>query len=415
MVYSSFKPKKNQKRRNTPMVKTKELADLTLKDLFKEVKDEESIWGDLKLEAKVFLKKLVNNTLGIEMRNYLQAEKHQRTAQRVSYRNGFYERDLETGFGLLENLEVPRSRDGQFKTNVFGNYCRRQSEVEALIKDLFLFGISTRKVSEILKPLLDFEVSATTVSNVCKELDREVAKYHSQKLEDKYPYLFLDGVVLKARNALEVKRRVVLVAYGITYTGHKELISFRQANYESEAEWSKFLGDLYRRGFRGENSKLIVVDGCPGLLQAIDMNYPYVPVQRCWVHKLRNIASYLPKKHFDCLKEVKAIYLAKNRRQAVQTYWSWAKKWREIAPKAVNCLEKDIDQMLTFFGFPKAQQIKLRTTNQIERCFVEVRRRTRPMSSFSNYASVDRIIFGIFSYENTKWKNKPLKEFTHNT
>lgn len=397
------------------MKQVKDLADLTLKDLFEEIKDEERVWGDLKLEAKFLLRKLVNNTLGIEMRNYLQASVYERTNNRVSYRNGFYGRDLETGFGLLEKLEIPRSRDGQFKTNIFEHYSRRQKEVEVLIKDLFLKGISTRRVGEIIEPLLGFEVSATTVSNVTKELDREVAVYHGRKLSDIYRYLFLDGIVLKARNALEVKKRFVLVAYGITHDGHKELISYRQATSESEGEWSKFLMDLQRRGLEGKFLKLVAVDGAPGLLKALDMTYPYVPIQRCWVHKLRNIASYLPKKHLDCLREVKAIYLADNRRAAINTYWSWAKKWRNTCPKAVECLEKDIDQLLTFFDFPKAHWIKIRTTNQIERVFVEVRRRTRPMTSFSNYSSVNRIIFGIFNYENTKWKKRPLKEFTQNT
>lgn len=393
----------------------KDLADLTLVDLFKEVKSEETIWGDLKLEARVFLEKLVNNTLGFEMKSYLQAEKHERTEKRVSYRNGCYQRGLETGFGLLKGLDVPRSRDGKFKTTIFARYSRRQAEVETLVKDLFLFGVSTRKVSEILRPLLGFEVSAQTVSNITKQLNKEVANYHNRPLEDKYTYLFLDGVVLKARNALEVKKRVVLVAYGITPLGKKELISFRQATYESENEWMKFLTDLYRRGLTGDNLELIIVDGCPGLLKSLDMNYPYIPIQRCWVHKLRNISSYLPKKHQDCLKEVKAIYLAESKKQAIEVYWSWAKKWREVVPRAVHCLEKDIDQMLAFFDFPKAHHKKIRTTNQIERCFVEVRRRTRPMTSFSNYKSVDRVVFAIFNYLNTKWENKLLKEFTHNT
>lgn len=393
----------------------KDLTGLTLVDLFKEIKDEESIWGDLKLEARFLLRKLINNTLGIEMRNYLQANEYERTDERISYRNGYYERDLETGFGLLDKLRVPRSRNSEFKSKIFSHYSRRQAEVETLIKDLFLKGISTRRVSEILEPLLGFEVSATTVSNTVKALDKEVAAYHNRKLSDIYRYLFLDGIVLKARNALEVKKRFVLVAYGITYSGHKELISFRQATSESEAEWGKFLGDLYKRGLEGKFLKLTAVDGCGGLLKALDMTYPYVPIQRCWVHKIRNIASYLPKKHLDCLKEVKAIYLAENRRAAINTYWSWAKKWRATTPKAVECLEKDIDQMLSFFDFPKNHWVKIRTTNQIERCFVEVRRRTRPMTSFSNYSSVDRIIFGIFHYENTKWKKRPLKEFTQNT
>ncbi|MDI6689041.1 MAG: IS256 family transposase [Actinomycetota bacterium] len=391
----------------------KDLADLTLTDLWKEVKDEENIWGDLKLEAQQVLKKLIRGVLEVEMVNYLQAEKHERTENRISYRNGCYFRDLETSLGLITELEVPRSRDGGFEPTVFEYYKRRQREVEQTIKDMFLAGVSTRRVGEVIRPLLGFEVSATTVSSICKSLDREVKKYHERLIEDKYLYLFLDGITLKARNVLEVKKRIVLCAHGITCKGKRELISFRQARSESEEAWQAFLNDLYSRGLKGKHLSLIIVDGCPGLLKALDIVYPYIPIQRCWVHKLRNVANKLPqRKQEEVLKGAKAIYKAENKKEAVRLYWEWAKAYRKSYPEAVECLEKDIDGLLSFMDFPRKHWIKIRTTNIIERSFREVRRRTRPMSSFSNYRSVDRIIYGIIHYLNSKWEKKPLKEFT---
>ena len=146
---------------------------------------------------------------------------------------------------------------------------------------------------------------------------------------------------------------------------------------------------------------------------AVSSIYPFTPVQRCWVHKLRNIASKLPKKaHNSCLFEAKKIYLAQNRKSATAVYRDWVSKYKSAYPKAVECLSKDIDYMLTFFDYPDSIRKKIRTTNIIERSFREVRRRVRPMSCFENDKSCSRIIFGVISHLNKVWEDKPLKEFT---
>lgn len=161
---------------------------------------------------------------------------------------------------------------------------------------------------------------------------------------------------------------------------------------------------------------MVTTDGCPGLHRALDTVYPYVPRQRCWAHKLRNVAARLPRKHQEaCLGEAKGIYRAGTRREAVAHFREWAHRWRQVAPKAVGCLEQDLEELLPFLDCPQAHWKKVRTTNAIERAFREVRRRTRPMSCFQNSASVDRIIFGVISHLNNAWQDKPLKEFTHNT
>lgn len=146
------------------------------------------------------------------------------------------------------------------------------------------------------------------------------------------------------------------------------------------------------------------------------MVYPYTPRQRCWVHKLRNVAGYLPRRFSEkCLSGAKTIYLSEGRKEAIASYKQWASSWEALVPKAVNCLGKDLDELLTFFSCPKEHWVKIRTTNYIERVFREVRRRTRPISTFTNRSSCDRIIFGIFCYQNKKWEGKPLKEFTQKT
>ena len=172
---------------------------------------------------------------------------------------------------------------------------------------------------------------------------------------------------------------------------------------------------LRERGLLGKRLRLIVTDGCKGLHRALETVYPYVPRQYCWVHKLRNIANHLKRSQQPCLEEAKAIYKEETRSAAVQQYWGWARRWREQAPGAVACLERDLETLLSFFDCPIAHRRMLRTTNAIERCFREVRRRTRPMTCFNNNASCERIIYAVFSHLNNNWKGHALPQFTHDS
>lgn len=398
------------------MVQVKDLTQLTVADLWKEVKDEEAWWHDISAHALRVVQTLLEETLEAELVEQLWAGRYKRTEVRQGYRNGVYYRSLSTPVGLIPHLRVPRARESAYQPQVLARYQRRTEEVNARIRDLFLAGVATRRVGEVLEPLLGDRPSATTVSRVCAALDREVAAFLRRPLCDAYCYLLLDGITLKVRTGVGAKRRLVLCAYGITPAGQRELISFRQATAESEAQWEAFLRDLYARGLEGQGLRLISTDGCPGLHRALDTVYPYVPRQRCWAHKLRNLAAKLPRAHQEtCLREAKGIYLAQTRREALARFWTWAARWREVAPKAVACLQDDLEELLAFLNCPPAHWRTIRTTNAIERAFREVRRRTRPMSCFQNRASVDRIIYGVLSYLNKKWRDKPLRQFTQNS
>jgi putative transposase len=354
-----------------------------------------------------------------EITRYMNRESYQRTENRIDYRNGYYERSLDTELGPLVNLKVPRSRTGLFKTNTFQRYQRRQAAVNEAICNVFLAGVSTRDVSGALKPLLETTFSASCVSSVTKSLDSKVKEFHKRELLDEYQFLFLDGITLKVKNSLKAIKKLVLVAYGITVFGKKELISFRIASSESQNCWEAFLNDLYSRGLRGESLKLIVIDGCKGLHAALDVVYAYTKRQHCWVHKLRNVAKYLKKSDEKLvLSEAKEIYKAGTKREAVHIFKRWKNHWHKKYPQAVNCIEKDLDELLNFLEIPIKEQYRklirkrIRTTNVIERAFREVRRRTRPMSCFTNQDSVNRIIYAILTRLNNKWKDKPLAEFT---
>jgi len=315
-------------------------------------------------------------------------------------RNGCYTRHLLTELGDIE-LSVPRTR--RFApTDVVRAYARRPEQVDRMILSCFVLGLSVRKVSEALLPILGRPISPMTVSTVAKQLDAVVAAFHARPLQDRYRVLMLDGVVLARRTGAGAIKRPVLVALGLRPDGKKEIIDFRLARSESAAEWERFLGDLVRRGLTGDGLEMIGVDGGSGLLAALPTAYPGVPVQRCWAHKIRNV---LDKVRVADQPDVKAdlheIMNARTLPQARSAARRFADRWEHDYPKAVRCLRDDLDELLTCWRYSSlAERKKVRTTNAIERRFREVRRRTRPMGVFSDRTSMDRILFAVFNHEN---------------
>lgn len=381
--------------------------------LWREVKDVEELWGDVRTEALGWVRTMLGLSMEYGLKAYVGADRYQRADSRNTYRNGYYERDLETELGLIKDIAVPRARNGGYRpTEVFQRYKRRQEGVNRTLREMFLGGISTRRVGEVLETLLGYRLSAQTVSQATKELDGEIRKYHNRPLTERYKFLLLDGVVLRIKGPERYRKRVILCAYGITASRRRELIDFMPARGETEAEWSSFLNSLYRRGLKGEGLELIVIDGGRGLVAALDMVYPFIPRQRCWVHKLRNIANYVRRKdRKEVLAGARKIYQADNKQESLKKYRQWANRWRGPYPKAVDCLEKDLEALLRFLDFSVEYRKTIRTTNPIERAFREVRRRTRPISCFNDTRSCERIVFGVFSYLNKKWKAHPIKDF----
>lgn len=394
------------------MYQVKDLTQLKVTDLWREVKDEEDCWGEINQRVLSMVKLILENSLESELLEHLQASYYQRTEVRKGHRNGYYERSLYSQYGVIKALRVPRSRTA-YCSRILPNYQRRQVKINRMILDMFLSGISTRRVGEVLDQVWGQDVSSQTVSNICQSLDQEVKTYQSRKLPDHYKYLLFDGIVLKVKGSLKVHRKPVLVVYGITSEGRKELIDFRQASAESENQWEAFLRNLYQRGLEGQHCNLIIIDGCKGLHGALGTVYPYIPIQRCWAHKLRNVANHIRRKdQRECMKQARKIYLADNRKAAVVAFKEWKAHWLASYPKAIKCLENDLDELTNFMDCPIYHRVKIRTTNAIERSFREVRRRTRTMSCFTNAKSVNRIIYGVIKHLNKSWKDKPLPNFT---
>jgi putative transposase len=377
------------------------------------VKDlKESFWGDLNGKAQAALQQLLEAESRRQRDRYLCRDAYERKEDRRDYRNGSYVREFVTRFGTLR-VRIARVRGRSFLPAGMKAFQRRAEDVMLLIREAFLRGISTRQVGRVVAIVTGEPVSAQTVSTVTKSLDRLVKQFHEAPLQDEWAYLFLDGVSLRVRRPAGRKRVQMLVAYGVKRDGSRRLLAFTRSQGESQAAWEGLLGDLFRRGLEGKHLQLIVTDGCPGLAAAIPTVYPRAQHQRCWVHKMRNILEKVRKRDYDAVKrDAQDIYGAAHLRSAQAAFGRFQQNWQKAYPAMVRKLEQDLPELLSFFSFPKHLWRKLRTTNVIERVFVEVRRRTRPMVCFVNIRSVDRIIYAIFNQYNPQWKNRTLRLFT---
>jgi putative transposase len=373
----------------------------------------EDFWGDVYQKGQEALKKFFESDSERQRDRYLGWGWYQRSCElERDYRNGYYERDYVTRFGTLR-IRIARTRGKAFLPRGLKQFQRRTDEVALLIREAFLRGISTRQVGQVLAVITGEVVSAQTVSKVTQSLDQLVKGFQHAGLKDEWKYLFLDGVSLRVRRPGGRKRVQLLVAYGVRADGSRQLLSFLRSQGESQSGWEGLLNDLQQRGLKGEQLALIVTDGCPGLAAAIETIYPRARHQRCWVHKMRNVLGAVRRRDQAEVKTaVQAIYQAASTRHAQAAFQQFQRRWRHHYPALVKRLERDLPELLTFFSFPKSLWKTLRTTNAIERRFVEVRRRTRPMVCFVNIHSVDRIIFSIFNRFNQQWQNRTLKIFT---
>ncbi len=375
----------------------------SIKQAFQEVKSFgcEGWEGDYRIATRQALKEILEQRMHNQIDRHLEDMRQQGVADR---RNGVYPRHLMTELGDIELL-VPRTRT--FSPTVFlQRYARRLFPVERLVLLAFIFGLSTRKVGQTLLPILGEKISPSTVSRIAQQLDTAVLAYHQRKLKDPYEILILDGIVLKRKTGLGAQKRTVLVALGIHPDGKKEVIDFRQVPSEKQTHWEGFLQDLYHRGLQGQNLKIIITDGGTGLLAALPFVYSQVPTQRCWAHKTRNILNYVKRTDQPTAKkDLHRISHAQNLRSAQQAAQRFVQHWQTLYPKATQCLKADLPELLTFLQIKASlPPTALRTTNAIERRFREVRRRTRPMGTFSDHTSIDRIMLSVFNYENIKEK-----------
>lgn len=384
-----------------------------------DIRKEETFWEQLQPRTLKGLQETIEGWLNVEARRAVGgAGYYEHADYRLTQRSGYYSRRLQTSLGLIPRLWVPKVRKRLTRGwAILRAYKKDRTKVDDLIKDVFLAGVSTRRVHRVLKPVLGRLYSAQTVSHSLKRLDAQVRDYHRRPLLDEWHYLLLDGVVLKVRSGGKVRKKTVLVAKGfqVDDTGRivkEEILAYRLARRgESTAAWEAFINDIFERGLKGEVLRMIGTDGNEGLLNALDLVYPRVPKQRCWQHKMRNVANKCRRKYQSLVVDsAKKIYKQGSKKQAVETFQEFKRLVNPIEPDAVKCIEKDLPELLHFYDQPVELWKKLRTTNPIERSFREVRRRIRTINVFTNEPSCDRIIYGVFAWLNESWRIRSSKK-----
>jgi putative transposase len=341
-----------------------------------------------------FLRPLVRSViqefLEAEMSEAVGAEKGERVEGRLSYRSGYYPRSLITRVGKLE-LRVPQDRNGRFSTEIFERYQRSEKALVAALTEMYIQGVSTRKVKAISEELCGHSFSASAISGFNKKLDEELGRFARRELEGEYPYLILDARYEKVRENAVIRSRAVLVAIGVDWEGRRQVLGVEMANRESSTSWKDFLLGLKKRGLR--DVIFVGSDDHPGLKRAIMEVLPESYWQRCYVHFLRNALDYLPRKGGDdCLTELRWLYGRRDAGEARRDLAAWLLRWQEKYPKLCAWVEENIEETLTFYRLPGEHHKHLKSTNMLERINQELKRRTHVIRIFPNEQSCLRLI-----------------------
>lgn len=345
----------------------------------------------------------LNGLLDAEADRLCGAGRYERSADRVDTRAGHYERKLHTKAGEV-NLKVPKLRSLPFETQIIERYRRKESSVEESLMEMYLAGVSVRRVEDITQALWGVKVSPSTVSELNQKIYAQIEEWRMKPIEGNHPYVYLDGLWLKRSWGGEVKNVSVLVAVGVNEEGFREILGVAEGTKEDKASWRNFLRYLKERGLSG--CRLIVSDKCLGLVEALGEFYPEAQWQRCAVHFYRNIWTATPSgKVKEVSAMLKAIHAQEDLDAAKEKAADVVAKLKSIKlPKAAQMVEEGIEETLHYMNFPREHWRSLRTNNPLERLIREVRRRTRVVGSFPDGNSALMLVAARLRYvTGTKW------------
>ncbi len=338
-----------------------------------------------------------------ELKAMVGARRFERIGSRTGHRNGTYLRRLLTGMGQIE-VTVPRSREGS-PVDVMGRYQRRTAEVDDMIVEAYVSGVSQRKMGEVTEALMGEQVSRSTVSRTAKRLEQAVEELRSQAIEGPHPYLYLDATYLDARWARKVENVSALVAYAVGPDGHRRLLGITIGAEESEASWGELLTQLLDRGLSGV--QLVIADEHAGLAAAVRRFLPEVRRQRCTVHLQRNVMAKVPHRlRKRMAREVATVFKASSLAGAKQRLAEIKARWSKELPEAMTVLDRGFAAATQFYAFPEAHWPRLRTTNGLERLHGEIKRRIRSVGAFPDRASALRLITAVALRTAEAWASR---------
>ena len=363
--------------------------------------NEESVKSELKELVRNSVEETLNELLNKEAEELTSAAKYERTEARQGYRSGHYSRKLTTTSGEVR-LEVPKLKGVPFETAIIERYRRRESSVEEALIEMYLAGVSVRRVEDISEALWGSRVSASTISDLNQKAYVHIEEWRNRKLSGKYPYVYVDGIYLKRNWGGEFENVSILVAIGVDEDGYREIIGASEGMKEDAESWKSFLVWLKERGLDGV--KLLVGDKCLGMCNAVAEVFPEAKYQRCTVHFYRNVFSVTPRKHMrEVTRMLKAIHAQESKEAARKKARDVAEKLRSMRlNEAAKKVEDGIEETLMYMDFPSQHWLKIRTNNVIERMNREIRRRTRVVGTFPDGNSALMLVCARLRYVSGK-------------
>lgn len=343
--------------------------------------NEEVIKGEIRELVRESVEETLNGLLEAEAEKLTQAARYERSEERQGYRSGHYDRNLTTTSGEV-TLHVPRLKGVTFETAIIERYRRRESSVEEALIEMYLAGVSVRRVEDITEALWGTKVSPSTISELNKKAYVNIENWRSRKLNGNYPYVYVDGIYLKRNWGGAYENVAILVAIGVNEEGYREVLGAQEGMKEDKASWLSFFQWLKSRGLAGV--RLIVGDKCLGMLEAVGEVYPEAKYQRCIVHFYRNVFTVTPRtKMKDVARMLKAIHAQESLAAAREKARAVAESFRQMKLKeAAKKVEDGMEETLTYYSFPSEHWLKMRTNNILERLNREIRRRTRVVGTF---------------------------------
>lgn len=365
--------------------------------------NEEEVKDFLKKQVKDSVEATLNTMLDSEANALCGARKYERSPDRTDFRAGHYDRKLQTTSGEVE-LHVPKLRKLTFESQIIDRYRRKESSVEEALVEMYLAGVSVRRVEDITDALWGMRVSPGTVSNMNKKVYERIESWRNNPIEGRHPYVYLDGTYLKRSWGGEIKNIAVLVAIGVNSDGYREILGAAEGAKEDKESWKKFLRHLKDRGLKGV--KLIISDKCLGLVENLGDFYPKADWQRCIVHFYRDVMTETPHDKMPLVMPMlKAIHAQEDKAEAMKKAKSVVEKLRGMRlGKASNIVESGIEETLTFMAYPRSHWRKIRTNNPLERINREIKRRTKVVGVFPDGNSALMLVCARLRYvAGTKW------------
>lgn len=352
-----------------------------------------------------FVKENLESIMKAEIQHFMENEQ---VGERNS-RNGYYKRSLHTKYGNLEDLEVPRDRNGAFQTHMFEPYQRRDGWLEEAVIQMYKSGMGTRDVARFIEGMFGSHYSPTTVSNITATVLEDIQNWQERQLSKRYSVIYLDGLYVKLKRST-VSGEVIYFAMGIDEDGHRQILGFYVGGQESANGWREVLKDLYNRGV--QEVLLGVFDGLPGLDAAFRETYPKADVQHCIVHKVRSTFPKIRVQHkAEVIEDLKTIYTAGDHDLALAAFDTVKAKWGKLYPKEMRSWEDQLSTLLTFYKYPALIKEAIYTSNPIERMNKEIRKRLKPMNSLTNMDAAEKIVYLDVTTYNERFADRVIRGF----